>query len=150
MSEEPVQPEMESEEPQLQAEAETEEPAVETVVTDHTAAASVKVERDAVVNDSGVLAVAVGRDAQMTNSLVAGPLAVGRDLSTEQSVSGMVVVGNSATVQGNSVVGVLVSSGPVTLTEGSRVLMSTQQAAAFGAALGAVFALLSFLFRRRR
>jgi hypothetical protein len=138
MSEEPIQPDFEQ----------AGEVTAETVHLENSAALQATAERDAVVNNSAVVAVVAGRDAQMVNSLVGGSLVVGRDLTMEQSVAAFATVGDHVNVN-NGTLGVLIASGPVTLSEGSRVLMTTRQAAAFGAALGAVFALLSLLFRRK-
>ena len=76
-------------------------------------------------------------------------MAAGRDLTNEQSVTGVIVAGGSTDIRGGSV-GLLVAGGSVNLSEGSRVLMTTQQAIAFGAMFGALFGLVSVLLRKRR
>jgi hypothetical protein len=74
-------------------------------------------------------------------------LAAGRDLRVQGGGGALLFAGN-ATLE-KSYVNVLIS-GNVTVGEGGRVLLSTPQALALGAALGAVFALVSSLLRRRK
>jgi hypothetical protein len=74
-----------------------------------------------------------------------GPMIVGGSASIEQGGTQSVIAGGGATIRDRSFVG-LVLSPSVTVEEGGRVLMSTPQAAAFGAVFGLVIA----LFARRR
>jgi hypothetical protein len=99
------------------------------------------------VSGSAVGALVAGEDMQVTNSL-GNMLVAGRDIAMADSVGGVLVAGNSGTVN-QGVVGVIISQQTV-LGEGSRVLLDTPQAIAFGAALGAMLGLVSWLLRRRK
>jgi hypothetical protein len=102
---------------------------------------------DLKVMGGGAAIIAAGRD--MTIQGGGGTLiATGRDLRVQGGGGALLFAGNSATLE-RSYVNVLVS-GNVEVGEGGRVLLSTPQALALGAALGAVFALVSSLLRRRR
>ena len=76
-----------------------------------------------------------------------GPTLANGDVSLEQGGTQSIIAAGGATVGDHAYVG-LVLSPKVTVEEGGKVLMSTQQALAFGAAAGVVFALLSRLARR--
>ena len=76
-----------------------------------------------------------------------GPLIANGDVSIEQGGTQSVIAAGGATLGDHAYVG-LVLSPKVTVEDGGRVLMSTPQALAFGAAAGLVFALLSRLVRR--
>lgn len=130
--------------------AEVPSPLPETPVTTHvenSLAVSVNAQQNAVVDNSLVLAVAAGKDMMAIESanLVA---AVGRNLDIQQGGAAVLVVGAKAQVK-NSQIGLLIAKDEVTL-ENSRVLMTTQQALALGAALGAVCALVSRLLGRKK
>lgn len=76
-----------------------------------------------------------------------GPLIANGDVSIEQGGTQSVIAAGGATLGDHAYVG-LVLSPKVTVQDGGKVLMSTPQALAFGAAAGVVFALLSRLVRR--
>jgi hypothetical protein len=76
-----------------------------------------------------------------------GPMIVQGNVSIEQGGTQSVIAAGGATIGERSFVG-LVLSPSVTVEDGGRVLMSTPQALAFGAALGLVAGVLSRLFRR--
>ena len=76
-----------------------------------------------------------------------GPIIAKGDVSIEQGGCQSVIAAGGATLGRQSFVGMVVSP-RVTVEDGARVLMNVPQAAAFGAALGAVFAVLSRLARR--
>jgi hypothetical protein len=118
--------------------------------------------KDASVVYGGGIAIPVGNDLNLVNG-GAVIMPVG---GSAQIVNGgaetMIVGGNLDIVNGgsllslssqvtakNSFFGIIISGG-TTLQEGSRVLLDNRQAAIFGAAFGAVFAILSFIFRRRK
>ena len=98
------------------------------------------------VSDSAVGALVAGGNMQVTNSL-GSTLVAGGDVDMENSVSGVVVAGKSGTVN-QGAVGILISQQTV-LGEGSRVLLDTPQAIAFGAALGAMFGVVCWLLGKR-
>ena len=108
-------------------------------------ALSVSAKQDAHVENSMVLGVAAGRDLTAEDSFCS-MVAVGRDLNLKESGSLFITVGNQTQATA-STIGVLLAS-DVKLDGGSKVLMTSQQALAFGAAFGVVFALLSLLLRR--
>jgi len=76
-----------------------------------------------------------------------GPVIAKGDVSIEQGGCQSVIAAGGVTLGRQSFVGMIVSP-RVTVENGARVLMNVPQAAAFGAALGAVFAVLSRLTRR--
>jgi hypothetical protein len=76
-----------------------------------------------------------------------GPTIANGDVSIEQGGTQSIVAAGGATIGDHAYVG-LVLSPKVTVEEGGRVLMSTPQALAFGAAVGLVFALISRVTRR--
>lgn|GEM_PF-6178849 len=117
---------------------------------------------DAVYADGLTLGVVAGRNATASDS-AAGSIVAGADLNFSDGAAGVAVVGGNAAFEDsltmtavvggqaqltNSACGVLIA-GNVNLGEGSRVLLNTQQAVVFGAALGAVLGLVSWLLRRR-
>ena len=103
------------------------------------AAGDVTVER-------ALVGVVNGRDVHLTQA-GAGPVIAKGDVSIEQGGCQSVIAAGGATLGRQSFVGMVVSP-RVTVEDGARVLMNVPQAAAFGAALGAVFAVLSRLARR--
>jgi hypothetical protein len=76
-----------------------------------------------------------------------GPTIANGDVSIEQGGTQSIVAAGGATIGDHAYVG-LVLSPKVTVEEGGKVLMSTPQALAFGAAVGLVFALISRVTRR--
>ena len=140
-------------------------------------ALKVDAKQDAVVSRAGALVVAAGRDMEMTRAgalLMASGRdttfangfsqinVVGHDLSLKHSIAGVLKMGGNAEIihsgvlssasqhasAQHSAIGVILA-GKVELGEGNRVVLNTPQAAALGAALGAVFALVSWLLRRK-
>lgn len=85
--------------------------------------------QDMTIRESGGQVLVAGRDVELTNG-GSGVLVVGRDMVVHQGVLGIAIARQ------------------VTLDEGSKVLMTQPQAIAFGAALGAVFAVVSWLLKR--
>lgn len=117
------------------------------------------------VQNSIAMSVSAGHDASIEQSVVLGGVVAGNDLKISDSVGGAFVAGNDlqledsgslvAVVGGDtnakdSIIGLLVASGDTNLDGDSKVLMTSQQALIFGAAAGAVFAILSLLFGRAR
>jgi hypothetical protein len=76
-----------------------------------------------------------------------GPMIANGDVSIEQGGTQSVVAAGGVTVGEHGYVGFVLSP-KVTVEDGGKVLVSTVQALAFGAAAGAVCALLSRLARR--
>jgi hypothetical protein len=76
-----------------------------------------------------------------------GPVIAKGNVSLEQGGCQSVIAAGGATLGRNAFVGIALAP-RIDAQEGSRVLMTAPQAAAFGAALGLVFALLSRLGRR--
>jgi hypothetical protein len=110
-------------------------------------ALSVSAKQDAEVNNSMVFSVAVGNCMTTSNGLDM-VTAVGHDLHVNQGAVLIATVGGQAQVE-NGTVGLLVAKSGATLNN-TRVLMTTQQALALGAALGVVFALVSKLLRGKK
>ncbi len=124
-------------------------------------ALSIQVGKDLTMADAGALAIPVGGDLEMTNggalvmpvggsaeinSAVAGIMPVGGNAELTDSI-GVLSMSNEVTAK-DSFLGVVISR-QANIAEGSRVLLNTKQAAVFGAAAGAVFALLSWLLRKK-
>jgi hypothetical protein len=93
----------------------------------------------------GLGAVAAGNDLDVTanGAIVA---AAGNDMQFN-GVAGFVAAGSSVTLQ-DSRIGVLLAGNDINAAD-VHVLMRTPQAAAFGAGFGIVFALLTWLLRRK-
>ena len=124
----------------------------------------VAAQQDLIVDRSIVMGSAAGRDLTASDSVMVSTVA-GRDVSITDGVAVTAVVGNGLQVSDGGVglafasdvtvhhgtLGIVIASN-VQVEEGSTVSMnvSPQQAAIFGLAFGAIFALLSFLLRRRR
>jgi hypothetical protein len=135
--------------------------AVKDVNMSESGALMISAGQDAKISYGGALAIAAGRDLQQETG---GGLAyaAGRDLQLSDSIAVVSVVGanldmkdsaaivavSTNTKLDQSLVGVLISSN-TELGEGNRILLTTPQAAALGAAFGLVFAVLSWLFRRK-
>lgn len=123
-------------------------------------ALNINAKQDVQMSEGGALGIAAGRDMQMSYAGALGAVA-GRDMHIVYGGAWYMVAGGNAEIvdgaAGVAVTGALTANnsriglvvGPTTLNEGSQVLLSGKQAALFGAALGAVFALLSLLLRRR-
>lgn len=117
---------------------------------------------DAQVNISAAGIIAAGRDIRLAECL-GQVIASGFDLHMEDSAALLVKPGKNATLNHagsvvfvgqqanvrNSRIGLALAR-ELHLTEGSRVLFSTPQALAFGAAFGAVCAILGWLLHRRQ
>lgn len=136
--------------------------AQENVTVSKAGALAITAGQDASVAYGGALAIPVGRDLELVNggallmpvggsaSIVNGgaeTMIVGGNLDITNG-GGLLSISSEMTAK-NSFIGVIISGG-TTLHEGSRVLLDNRQAAIFGAAFGAVFALLSLIFRRRK
>jgi len=133
----------------------------ETVNFQSGLAGSVAAQQDAEVTDSLVGGIAAGRDLQATNTLVMG-MAVARDVTLSNcftctaQIGGSVEMANSSMVTAigkqisarNSSVGVALAR-EINLGEGARVMLTSRQAVAMGAAFGVVFAIFNRLLRRR-
>ena len=78
-----------------------------------------------------------------------GPVIAGGDVSLVQGGAQSIIAAGSVTLGDRASVGLVVSP-RVTIEDGARVLMSTPQALAFGAALGTVCGLLVRQRRRSR
>lgn len=119
--------------------------------------------QDMTMNQSMAVGVAAGRDMTAADSLLLSN-AVGRDLSLKDSGAGVLTAGGSVNIEeGGAVVALagrvtalksnmgLVIGNYITMDEGSsvKVNMTMKQAVVFGAAFGAVFAVLNRLFRRK-
>ena len=122
-------------------------PAVEKAIVENSLVMSVSAQQDAEVLNSMVMAAAAGRDMTASHGLDI-MVAVGHDLKIQQGAAGVLKVGGEAHVE-VSTIGLLVAKSGVTLNN-TRVLMTTQQAIALGAAFGAVYALLRRLLRGKK
>lgn len=77
-----------------------------------------------------------------------GPMIANGDVSIENGGTQGIVAAGGATIGPKALVGFVVSP-KVTVADGGKVLFSSRQAVAFGAAAGTALALLSRVLRRR-
>lgn len=91
-------------------------------------------------------AVVAGGDVEMKDSACA-VMVVGGNTSLQESGAGFIRC-QQATLE-NSTIGILAAP-QATLGQDVRVMLTTQQAMAFGAAFGLVAGILGILFRRKR
>ena len=122
-------------------------------------AASIRAEGDLTVREAGALAIVAGGNALLKEG-GAGFCVVGGDLQMAEAGAGNMLIGGNADLSdvgvgqmaameahvSDSRIGVLIG-GKVTM-ERSEVMLTTPQAIGLGAAVGAVFFLLSKLFGR--
>lgn len=132
---------------ETKAEASTQPPTPENAVVENSMAVSVSAQQDAEVMNSMVFSIAAGRDLTATNSMITSA-AVGHDLELQEGGACMLVVGGQAQVD-NSTIGLLVARSEAISLNNSKIIMTTPQAIALGATLGAVFAILRVLLGRR-
>ena len=99
------------------------------------------------VSESVAGVLAAGEDMQVTNSF-GNALVAGGDIEMTEGNSGVLVAGKSGIVN-HGMVGMIISQQTI-LGEGSRVLLDTPQAIAFGAALGAMFGVVCWLLTKRK
>lgn len=93
----------------------------------------------------GAAAIVAGKDAVISYG-GAETIIVGGNLEANYSGALLNITGGNLQAT-NSFFGIVVAD-KLELGEGSRVLLSTEQAVAFGAALGAAFALLRWLLKK--
>ncbi len=138
-----------------------EQPEAEPDITREGFTMGVSAQRDVTMNGGGAFGIAVGRDMQLSDG-GAFSIAVGHDLDLTDSGammlraggdvqmkdSGIVVACSNNITASDSLIGVLLTR-QTDLGEGNKVLVGTKQALAFGAAFGAVFALLGWLLRKK-
>ncbi len=166
-----------SEEPILTPEPES-EPEVETSAGSVADTAAAQVQGETInVSDSLVGAVSAGQNVSVSDSLVIAAMAggnvhledgaatsimAGANVDVLNGGSGFITAGANVTITNGgggiiacrqasveqSTIGVLIT-GQVELGENNRVMFTTLQAAAFGAAFGLVVAALGIIFRRR-
>ena len=124
-------------------------------------ALSVSAKQEAVIDRSGALAINAGRNAEIRYG---GTMAINAGGHADIHFGGAMVInaGGAVDIESggalvinsakgakltNSTVGVLLSP-KAELGEGTRVILNTKQAVAFGAAFGVLFALLRWLLKR--
>ena len=98
------------------------------------------------VQGSGGMAMVAGADMQVTNG-GAQVIVAGGGMQLTNGGAQLMVAGGEINVQ-KGFVGVAVTN-QLNLSEDSKVLLDKPQAILFGAALGAVFGLVSWLLRKR-
>lgn len=108
-------------------------------------AAIISAKNDISVTNGGAVAMLAGGNVNISSG-GAQLMAAGGDMHIEEG-GGMILVSRQARVS-KGVIGFLLAREAV-IGEDSRVIFNTPQAIALGAALGAVFATLNFLLRRK-
>jgi hypothetical protein len=106
---------------------------------------SIKAEKDMQIENSGAVSVVSGGEMHLTNG-GAQVLVAGGNMSIENGGGQLLVAGGEVKAQ-HTFIGVAVAN-QISLSEDSKILLDKPRAALFGAAFGAVFALLSWLLRR--
>jgi hypothetical protein len=109
------------------------------------AALMVQTENNVEVAYGGAGAIIAGKDAVVSYG-GAETIIVGGNLEANYSGALLNITGGNVQAT-NSFFGIVISD-KLQLGEGSQVLLNTQQAIAFGAAVGAVFALVRWLLKR--
>jgi hypothetical protein len=102
--------------------------------------------QDMQMDKSGAQIVAVGNNLHLANGSL-GISAIGNDVKLENGMIIFANAGNQVSLQ-NGMIGVAFS--PQLNLKESQVLLTTPQAAALGAALGAVFAVLTWILRKMK
>jgi hypothetical protein len=98
------------------------------------------------INQGGCGPLMTGGDVSIHQG-GSGPVIAKGDVSIEQGGCQSVIAAGGATLGRQSFVGMVLSP-RIEMQDGAKVLMTVPQAAAFGAAVGTVFALLSRARRR--
>lgn len=106
----------------------------------------VALEGDLSVSRGGCGPVFAGGDVSISYG-GCGPMIAGGDVSIEYGGTQSILAGGVATIGSGGLVGFVLSPS-VTVADGGKVLLSTRQALAFGAAVGLAWALLSRVVRR--
>lgn len=134
----------------------------ESVVVENSLVGAVSAGQNATVENSFTLVVAAGENASVENGggilMLAGEnmeitngggsiIAAGGNIELHNGGAGLMVCQQAAVE--NATISVLLA-GQAQLGEGVKVVFSTRQAAALGAAFGAAVFALSLLFRRKR
>jgi len=96
---------------------------------------------------SVAMVVRADQSIQVTDSIVSTAVA-GNNLTATDNLMRVVVAGNDVTAD-HCVLGMVISK-QVTLGEGNRILLDTPRAIAFGSALGAAYALVTWCLRTKR
>lgn len=121
--------------------------AQEDLNMDRSGALLVKAGRDLAISNSAALAIVAGGDVGCTNG-IAQAMVVGGNFNLTNGGAEVMVVGGNATLKKSFILAVIAKQ--VSLEEGSRVLLNMPQAIAFGAAMGAVAGLLSWMLPSRK
>ena len=149
MENEMLNPEAEELAEGVTSEEET-EPEIQNITVTDTLVGNLSANGDAEIKDSLAGVVAAGRDMKLSDG--AGIIvAVGANLEMEDAGAVQMNVGGNVKLKA-STVGLMMAGGNVELEEGSKIVMTSQQAAIFGAVAGSVIlvgGLLSRLFRRK-
>ncbi len=121
--------------------------AEENMTLDRGGAGLARAGEDMTVTNAGAGALVAGGDMVIQNG-GGQVLVAGGDVELTNGGAQYLIVGDNLTAS-KSFFGIAIAD-EMTLNEGSKVLLDTPRAIAFGAAFGAVFALLSILFGKRR
>jgi hypothetical protein len=106
-----------------------------------------RAEGDAHVQDSGAMTLVSGGDMQVMNG-GAQIMVAGGNSQISNGGAQIMIVGGEMTAQ-QSFVGLAITD-QLNLSEDSKVLLDKPQALLFGAAFGAIFAVFTWLLRRRK
>jgi hypothetical protein len=134
----------------------------ETVEVQGSLVGAVNANQNANIGNSLALAVMSGANASLDNS-ASSVIMAGENVEITNGGAGFILTGGNVEISNGgagamicqqatvkqATINVLLAN-QVELGEDTKILFSTRQAAAFGAAFGVVVAILTFLFRRRR
>jgi hypothetical protein len=107
---------------------------------------AIEAHRDAEIENGGAMAIAAGNNMSITNG---GATVMAAGQSATVTNGGSLLLVSNEVKASNSFFGLLLSN-QTNLEEGSRVLLDTKQAIAFGAAFGVVMAVLGWLLRKKQ
>jgi hypothetical protein len=110
-------------------------------------AGSISAQHKVEMQKAGAIVVKADQSVRVTDSIVATVVA-GNDLTAANNLVQVVVAGNNV-IADHCALGVVISK-HVTLGEGNRILLDTPRAIAFGSALGAMFALVTWCLSKKR
>lgn len=121
--------------------------AQENLSMSRSAALMVRAGGDMGIENSGAVAFVAGSNLHLANG--GGQVMVaGGNMELTNGGAEVVIAGGNVTMRKGFILAVI--SSQVSLEEGSRVLLNTPQAIAFGVAVGAVMGLMKWLLPRRK
>jgi len=110
-------------------------------------AGSISAQKDVNIEKTAAIVAKADQNLRVADSIITTVVA-GNDVASTNSIVRVMVARNNV-VADHCALGI-VASKQVTLGEGNRILLDTPRAIAFGSALGATFALVTWYLSKRR